>query len=101
MDIAYKRQNNKKNICLSKEKVQAIATEFFEITDFENMQSTEYFDSAKQNYVFNPSFGTLFEYQITNLEITQEGAIVTAEFYKDPLQTQKEKIIKYTFKKVN
>lgn len=100
MDIAYGRQKNKSTTQISGETVQAIATEFFEITDYTNMQNTPYYNVKNNSYQYDKSWGQYFEYQITNLEKTQEGAIVTAEFYSDPLQTQKEKIVKYTFRKV-
>ncbi|MEG1049217.1 MAG: M56 family metallopeptidase [Oscillospiraceae bacterium] len=99
MDIAYERQKSK-STQISGDTVQAIATEFFEITDYTNLQNTSYYNVQNNSYLYDKSLGQYFEYQITNLKKTQEGAVVIAEFYKDPLQTQKEKTVKYTFKKV-
>ncbi len=101
MDIAYDRQSNSYDTALKAQTVEAIAQEFFEITDYTNMRSTQYYDGQSEAYQYDSNAGQYFEYQITNLEITEGGAIVTVEFYLDPLQTQIEKIVKYTFQRGN
>ena len=44
--------------------------------------------------------GTLYEYEIIDFEKAEYKAIITVEFYKDPLQTQVDYTVKYTLKKV-
>lgn len=100
MDIAYERQKNKATTLIESNSVENIATEFFRITDFTNLKNTAYYEPQKEVYHYDKSRGQYFEFQIIDLELTKSGAAVTAEFYKDPLQIQKEKVVKYIFEKV-
>ena len=80
--------------------VESVAAEFFAISDFENLQAGGLYDPAQNAYRFDPGLAARFEYQILSLEETSQGAVVTAEFYADPLQTRREKTVQYTFTRV-
>ncbi len=99
MDIAYERRKNK-NTVLAARAVESVAEEFFLITDYSNMRGTEFYSEKENRYSFDTDLGTQYEYSIISLETDGGGRQVIAEFYKDPLQLQTEKIIKYTFRKV-
>ena len=80
--------------------VESVAAEFFAISDFENLRAGGLYDPAQKAYRFDPGLAARFEYQILSLEETSQGAVVTAEFYADPLQTRREKTVQYTFTRV-
>ncbi len=99
MDIAFERQNSDNN-SLSARDVENIAGEFFTITDFSHMENTKFYNPVTDTYTFDESMGTKYEYRIIQMETANDGRRITVEFYKDPLQLQTEKIIKYKFRKV-
>lgn len=80
--------------------VEAVAAEFFAIGDFTNLRASGLYDPAQKAYRFAPGLAARFEYQILRLEETAQGAVVTVEFYADPLQTRREKTVQYTFTRV-
>ena len=85
---------------LAAQDVEAVAAEFFAIHDFSNLRAGGLYDPAQNAYRFDPGLAARFEYQILGLEETSRGAVVTAEFYADPLQTRREKTVQYTFTRV-
>ncbi len=99
MDIAYDRAKDSNMVLIPQQAVEDIAKEFFLFDNFTNLQNTDYFDRTNKAYVYNKSFGRTFECEIVSLNKTEREATVTVEFYKDPLQTQVEKTVKYTLKK--
>ena len=100
MDIAYERGRDKSRKNIPQEELEDIAEEFFLFSDFTNLRNTDYYDKNLKAYTYNKSIGTLYEYEIIDFEKTYDKAIITAEFYKDPLQTQVDYTVKYTLKKV-
>lgn len=99
MDIAYDRAKDKNMVLIPQKAVEDIANEFFLFSDFTNLQKTDYFDKASGVYKYDSSLGNIYECEIIELNKTESEATVTVEFYKDPLQTQVEKTVKYTLKK--
>ena len=99
MDIAYDRAKDKNMVLIPQKAVEDIANEFFLFSDFTNLQKTDYFDKASGTYKYDSSLGNIYECEIIELNKTESEATVTVEFYKDPLQTQVEKTVKYTLKK--
>lgn len=99
MDMAFDRATNKDMVFIPAYQVEDIAEEFFLIKDYTNLRSTDYFNSKDGVYRYSKNIGTRYEYKIVNLEKYDDGAAVTVHFYKDPLQTQLEKAIKYKLKK--
>ncbi|MBQ7858911.1 MAG: M56 family metallopeptidase [Faecalibacterium sp.] len=79
--------------------VEQAAVDFFRIEDPAYLRSCDYYDAAQKVYHYDPGMGTSYEYRIIALEKSAAGAAVTVEFYKDPLQTQTEKIVKYTLER--
>ncbi|MBP1554401.1 MAG: M56 family metallopeptidase [Oscillospiraceae bacterium] len=100
MDIAYDRGAYKGRTAIPQNEVESIANEFFLFNDFSNLHNTDYYDKTQKAYIYNASMGTKYEYAITAFEKDSDKAVVTVEFYKDPLQTQVETKVKYTLKKV-
>lgn len=99
-DIARRRAGGEGE-WLAAQDVEAVAAEFFAIDDFTHLRAGGLYDPAQNAYRFDPGLAARFEYQILGLEETSRGAVVTAEFYADPLQTQREKTVQYTFTRVN
>lgn len=99
-DIAYERGKDRERTAIPQNEVEKIAKEFFLISDFINLRNTDYYDKNKEAYIYNRSIGTHYKYGIIAFEKTKEKAVVTVEFYKDPLQTQVDYTVKYTLKKV-
>ena len=99
-DIAYERGSDKGRSAIPQKEIEDIAKEFFLISDFSNLRNTDYYDKDKQAYIYNKSIGSHYEYGIVAFEKTKEKAVITVEFYKDPLQTQVDYTVKYTLKKV-
>jgi len=79
--------------------VEQAAADYFRIQDVTHLRGCEYYDAAQNAYRYDPGMGTGYEYRIIALEKSAAGAAVTVEFYKDPLQTQTEKIVKYTLER--
>lgn len=100
MDIAYNRQKDKTNTVLPAQAVYEVAQEFFALQEYRWLKTSPAYDALTDTYAFDPDSGSRFEYQILSLETGREGAVVTVEFYKDPLQTQREKTVQYTFRRV-
>ncbi len=84
---------------LPAQQVEEIAYEFFLIEDMTHLHGCEYYDAQQAAYRFDPGTGTHYEHRIIGMDKTAEGATVTVEFYYDPLQTQTEKIVKYTLER--
>ncbi len=99
MDMAYDRAKDDNLVQIPQKTVEDIANEFFLFSDFTNLHNTDYFDSETGVYAYEKSTGTPYEYRIVDFNKGEREAIVTVEFYKDPLQTQMEKTVKYTLKK--
>ena len=99
MDIAYDRAKDKNMFLIPQKAVEDIADEFFLFSDFTNLQNTDYFDKAPGVYIYDAAIGYDYECEIIDINKTESEATVTVEFYKDPLQTQVEKIVKYTLRK--
>lgn len=99
MDIAYDRAKDENMVLIPQKAVEDIAEEFFLFSDYTNMHNTDFFDKNAGVYKYEKSAGYLYECEIVEINKTESEATVTVEFYKDPLQTQVEKTIKYTLKK--
>lgn len=100
MDIAYDRNFDKSRTAIPQKEIEDIAKEFFLFDDFSNLRNTDYYNKNQKTYTYDKSIGTFYEYCIIAYEKTDREAVITVEFYKDPLQTQVEKIVKYKLKKV-
>ena len=99
IDIAYRR-TGQKDIYIEPDLIKQIAYEFFLIENFDYTQNRLYFDKGKQCYIYDKSRETFYEHQIIDLTINDNSAVITVEFYLDPLQTQIEKTIQYTLDKI-
>ena len=99
-EIAYERGKTAGRTAIPQNEVEDIAEEFFLISDFTNLRNTDYYDKNSEAYIYNASIGTHYEYGVIAFEKTKDKAVVTVEFYKDPLQTQVAYTVKYTLKKV-
>ena len=99
MDMFYDRSKDKNIVHIPAKQVEDIAEEFFLITDCTNLRNTDYFNSKEETYRYSKNIGTRYEYKIMQLEQYADGAAVTVYFYKDPLQTQLEKVIRYKLEK--
>ncbi|MBE6878749.1 MAG: M56 family metallopeptidase [Ruminococcaceae bacterium] len=99
MDMAYDRARDDSLVQIPQKTVEDIANEFFLFSDFTNLHKTDYFDSKAGVYTYEKSTGTPYEYRIVDFNKGEREAVVTVEFFKDPLHTQVEKTVKYTLKK--
>lgn len=99
MDMAFDRAKDKNIVWIPAKQVEDIADEFFLIKDCTNLRNTDYFNSSECAYRYSKNIGTRYEYKIVDLEKHSDSATVTVHFYKDPLQTQLEKVIKYKLEK--
>ena len=100
MDVAYDRGISKNRTIIPQKEVESVASEFFLFDDFSNLHKTEYYNAYDKTYLYDKSIGSFYEYEIIAFDKTEQEAIITVEFYKDPLQTQVEKTVKYKLKKV-
>ena len=100
IDVANDRQINKENIYFDELIIQKIAMEFFLIKDFTFKDDNSYYNKEKNSYIFDENRSTYFEYQIIDFCVSDTVGEITVEFYKDPLQTQIENIVKYTLEKI-
>jgi len=99
-NIAYERGKDTDRTAIPQNEVEKIAKEFFLIDDYTNLRNTDYYDKNNEAYIYNASIGTHYEYGIVAFEKTKDKAVITVEFYLDPLQAQVDYTVKYTLKKV-
>ena len=95
IDVAHERTGDMK---FTETTIQNIAYEFFMIENFEYKNRQSYFNNGY--YIYDNSREIYLEYSIVDAQFNTNEAIITVEFYKDPLKMQVDKTIKYTLKKI-